>query len=111
MLAAGPLAGFALLLPVAVVGIACSKVVPGIGARAELSFGTPALFWILERLLLPGAATAEGTRARIAVEGYVNNQLLTYDGGTYGGVVLDMLVPMPIEPEQWYQVRLPSVWR
>jgi membrane-associated protease RseP (regulator of RpoE activity) len=56
---AGPLAGFALVLPVAVFGIACSKVVPGIGARAELSFGTPVLFWILERLLLPGAATAD----------------------------------------------------
>ena len=56
---AGPLAGFALVLPVALIGIACSKVVPGIGARSELSFGTPALFSILERLLLPGAATAD----------------------------------------------------
>ncbi len=56
---AGPLAGFALVLPAAVFGIACSKVVPGIGARADLNFGTPALFWILERLLLPGAATAD----------------------------------------------------
>jgi membrane-associated protease RseP (regulator of RpoE activity) len=56
---AGPLAGFALVLPVAVFGIACSKVVPGIGARADLTFGTPALFWVLERLLLPGAAAAD----------------------------------------------------
>lgn len=56
---AGPLAGFALVLPVAMIGIACSKVVPGIGARADLTFGTPFLFWILERLWLPGASAAD----------------------------------------------------
>jgi membrane-associated protease RseP (regulator of RpoE activity) len=56
---AGPLAGFALVLPVAVVGIACSKIVPGIGARADLTFGTPLLFRILERLWLPGTAAAD----------------------------------------------------
>jgi membrane-associated protease RseP (regulator of RpoE activity) len=56
---AGPLAGFALVLPVAVFGIAASKVVPGVGERAELVFGTPLLFWGLERVLLPGARGAD----------------------------------------------------
>jgi len=53
---AGPLAGFALTLPAAVVGIALSKVVPGIAARGDLAFGTPPLFRILEGLFFPGVS-------------------------------------------------------
>jgi membrane-associated protease RseP (regulator of RpoE activity) len=56
---AGPLAGFALVLPAALVGIALSRVVPGIGARGDLSFGTPPLFWILQRLIFPGTPSVD----------------------------------------------------
>ncbi len=56
---AGPLAGFALTLPAAVVGIALSRVVPGIAALGDLQFGTPALFWFLQSLFFPGASSAD----------------------------------------------------
>ena len=56
---AGPLAGFLLVLPAAIVGIACSRVVPGIAERGDLNFGTPALFWIFQHLFFPGAASAD----------------------------------------------------
>lgn len=52
---AGPLAGFAVVIPAAVYGIWSSKVVPGISAQADLQFGTPLLFHILQGLLVPGA--------------------------------------------------------
>jgi len=51
---AGPLAGFVFLLPALAVGLAFSKVIPGIGGQGEIQFGAPALQWILERLILPG---------------------------------------------------------
>jgi membrane-associated protease RseP (regulator of RpoE activity) len=56
---AGPLAGFVLLLPAALIGIACSRVVPGIGARSDLAFGTPPLFWVLQSLFVPGTSPAD----------------------------------------------------
>ena len=56
---AGPLAGFALVLPAALIGIGLSRVVPGIGARADLTFGTPPLFWILQSLFFHGASQAD----------------------------------------------------
>jgi membrane-associated protease RseP (regulator of RpoE activity) len=56
---AGPLAGFALVLPAAVAGIAASRVVPGIGGHSDVNFATPPLFWILERLLYPGVGAAD----------------------------------------------------
>jgi membrane-associated protease RseP (regulator of RpoE activity) len=56
---AGPLAGFALVLPAAIFGIAASRVVPGIAVQGDLNFGTPPLFWILERLLAPGVSPSD----------------------------------------------------
>jgi membrane-associated protease RseP (regulator of RpoE activity) len=56
---AGPLAGFALVVPAAIAGIACSRVVPGIAARGDLTFGTPPLFWILEKALMGAAAPSD----------------------------------------------------
>ncbi|MCL6545699.1 MAG: site-2 protease family protein [Bryobacteraceae bacterium] len=56
---AGPLAGFAVVLPAAVYGIWCSKVVPGISAQADLQFGTPLFFRILQGLLIPGASPGD----------------------------------------------------
>ena len=50
---AGPLAGFALIVPAAIVGLASSRIVPGLAARSDLTFGTPPLFWIIENMLFP----------------------------------------------------------
>jgi membrane-associated protease RseP (regulator of RpoE activity) len=51
---AGPIAGFVVLLPVLAIGLAYSKVIPGIAHRGDLIFGTPPLLLLLEKLILPG---------------------------------------------------------
>lgn len=56
---AGPLAGFVLLLPAMAIGLAYSKVLPGIAERGELVFGVPAIQRVLEWLMFPGARAAD----------------------------------------------------
>lgn len=56
---AGPLAGFAFLLPALAVGIAFSKVIPGIAHEGSHHFGVPLLQWLLERAIFPGAASTD----------------------------------------------------
>ncbi len=51
---AGPLAGFALVLPMLGIGLAYSKVIPGIAATGDLVFGTPLILRGLEALVFPG---------------------------------------------------------
>ena len=46
---AGPLAGFVFLLPALGVGLALSKVIPGIGGQGDVHFGMPALVWLFPR--------------------------------------------------------------
>ena len=53
---AGPLAGFVALIPALAVGVAMSKVVPGIANQGDLIFGTPLLLRSFERLIFPGVA-------------------------------------------------------
>jgi membrane-associated protease RseP (regulator of RpoE activity) len=56
---AGPLAGFIFLAPALAVGLAFSKVMPGIGLRGDLHFGVPAIQWMLERAVFPGVRSAD----------------------------------------------------
>ena len=56
---AGPLAGFVFLLPALAVGIAFSKVIPGIAHQGSQHFGVPVLQWLLEHAIFPGAASAD----------------------------------------------------
>lgn len=56
---AGPLAGFVFLIPALGVGLAFSKVIPGIGRQGEIQFGVPALQWILERIIFPGVRSTD----------------------------------------------------
>ena len=56
---AGPLAGFVFLMPALALGLAFSKVIPGIANQGEIQFGTPALQWLLERLIFPGVRSAD----------------------------------------------------
>ena len=56
---AGPLAGFVMLLPAMALGLAFSKVIPGIAQRGELVFGVPAIQRILELAIFPGARSAD----------------------------------------------------
>jgi membrane-associated protease RseP (regulator of RpoE activity) len=56
---AGPLAGFVFLLPALAVGLAFSKVIPGIGHQGSIHFGVPLLQWILERAIFPGTNSVD----------------------------------------------------
>jgi membrane-associated protease RseP (regulator of RpoE activity) len=56
---AGPLAGFALLLPALAIGVACSKVIPGIAERGDLIFGVPPILRALEWMMFPGVPSAD----------------------------------------------------
>lgn len=51
---AGPLAGFAFLIPLLGLGLALSKAVPGLGAQDDLRLGSPLLLILLEGWLFPG---------------------------------------------------------
>jgi membrane-associated protease RseP (regulator of RpoE activity) len=56
---AGPLAGFVFLLPALGIGLACSKVLPGIAHRGDFVFGVPPLLWLLEKAIFPGVAASD----------------------------------------------------
>lgn len=51
---AGPLAGFLFLVPALGVGLAFSKVLPGINNLGAIRFGAPPLEWLAQRLVFPG---------------------------------------------------------
>lgn len=52
--AAGPIAGFIVLLPALFLGMLMSKVVPGIGRTGDIVFGVPAIQRLFEMLVFPG---------------------------------------------------------
>ena len=52
--AAGPMAGFVVLLPALFIGMLLSKVVPGIANSGDLVFGVPAIQRLFEMLVFPG---------------------------------------------------------
>lgn len=56
---AGPLAGFLFLVPALGVGLAFSKVIPGINHEGTIQLGAPALEWILQRAIFPGIPSAD----------------------------------------------------
>ena len=53
---AGPIAGFIALIPALAIGVAMSKVIPGIANQGDLIFGTPLILRTFERLIFPGVA-------------------------------------------------------
>lgn len=56
---AGPIAGFIFLIPALGVGLAFSKIIPGINHEGSIQLGVPALQWLLERLVFPGVPAAD----------------------------------------------------
>ena len=57
--AAGPIAGFVALAPALAVGLAYSKVIPGMGVAGDLIFGVPLIQHILQAAIFPGTASAD----------------------------------------------------
>jgi membrane-associated protease RseP (regulator of RpoE activity) len=71
---AGPIAGFIFLLPALSVGLAFSKIVPGINHPASdtaINFGMPAVLWLLERIIYPGVLPADICLHPVARAGWV----------------------------------------
>jgi membrane-associated protease RseP (regulator of RpoE activity) len=56
---AGPLAGFIFLLPALGIGLAFSRVLPGINTQGTLQLGVPSLQWLLQHLIFPGVPAAD----------------------------------------------------
>lgn len=56
---AGPIAGFVLLLPALGIGLAFSKVIPGIANQGDLVFGVPLLVKGLSALAFPGVGGSD----------------------------------------------------
>lgn len=57
--ASGPIAGFIFLLPALAIGLAFSKIVPGIGRHDAIHFGVPAIEWLLQQAIFPGVAAGD----------------------------------------------------
>ena len=55
---AGPLAGFAILVWPLAIGVSMSKVIPNIGVRGDLIFGTPLILRLFEVISFPGVPIA-----------------------------------------------------
>lgn len=55
----GPLAGFIFLLPALSIGLAFSKVIPGIAHQGMLIFGMPGLQRLMEWIIFPGTPAAD----------------------------------------------------
>jgi membrane-associated protease RseP (regulator of RpoE activity) len=47
------------ILPALAVGIAFSKIIPGIAHQSDIRFGTPALLWLLQKTIFPGVPAAD----------------------------------------------------
>ena len=56
---AGPIAGFIFLVPALGVGLAFSKILPGIQNQGSLHLGAPALQLLAQRFIFPGVAPAD----------------------------------------------------
>ncbi len=54
----GPLAGFVFILPLLVVGVALSRTAPLPASEDSISFGTPLLVWLVERIFHPGVPSS-----------------------------------------------------
>jgi membrane-associated protease RseP (regulator of RpoE activity) len=56
---AGPIAGFVFLIPALGIGLALSKVIPGIANQGDLTFGNPPLLWLSLQAVFPGVSPAD----------------------------------------------------
>ena len=56
---AGPLAGFAFIIPALAIGVAYSRVIPGLAEQGDLVMGTPPLLRFFEWGLFPGVPVSD----------------------------------------------------
>jgi membrane-associated protease RseP (regulator of RpoE activity) len=56
---AGPVAGFVFIIPALAIGVAYSKVIPGIAGQSDFIFSTPLIQRLLEALIIPGVPAGD----------------------------------------------------
>jgi len=56
---AGPLAGFVFLAPALFIGLAYSRILPGIGSQGAWQLGVPPLQWLAQKLVFPGVRSVD----------------------------------------------------
>ena len=56
---AGPLAGIVFIVPTLAIGLAFSKVIPGISEQGDLVFGTPLMLRAIEWAVFPGVSASD----------------------------------------------------
>ena len=56
---AGPMAGFAVLVPCLVLGLLESRIIPGIAERGDMIFGQPLLLAVFEAILFPYTSASD----------------------------------------------------
>lgn len=56
---AGPLAGFLFVVPTLAIGLAYSKIIPGIAVQGDFVFGTPGIMRLFEAWIMPGVSPAD----------------------------------------------------
>lgn len=56
---AGPLAGFAFVIPALAIGLAYSKIIPGIAVQGDFVFGTPGIMVLFESWIMPGVNASD----------------------------------------------------
>lgn len=119
---AGPLAGMVLIVPFLFLGYAWSEVVPGIGNRSDLQFGSALLFEFADRLFFPGVASADihlhpvARAAWVGVfatalnllpigqldGGHIVYSLVGHKQQLYTRVFIGLLVPLGLLHWQWW---------
>lgn len=57
--AAGPLAGFVFIVPALAIGLAFSKVIPGIAHQGDIQFGVCSLQWLATHAIFPGVRVSD----------------------------------------------------
>ncbi|HYO81393.1 MAG TPA: site-2 protease family protein [Bryobacteraceae bacterium] len=102
---AGPLAGFAFVLPALAIGLAYSRIIPGIAQAGDFSFSTPLLLRGMEALIFPGVPHTDiqlHPVARAAWFGVLATALnLMPIGQLDGGHILYSLVGRWHKPLTW----------
>ena len=56
---AGPLAGFLFVIPALAIGLAYSKIIPGVGVQGDFVFSTPGVMRMLQRWIMPGVSASD----------------------------------------------------
>ena len=89
---AGPMAGFVFVIPALGIGLALSKIIPGIGGHGGIQLGTPLLLRAAEMAVFPGVPAADIALHPVAIAAWAGMLATALNllpiGQTDGGYIL-----------------------